>query len=51
VLKQNPAPTTTLEEKLTPDAAKIFSQLRGRSKKSPVLLADIEAILEIIEES
>ncbi len=29
----------------------IFSQLRVRRKKSPVSLADIEAILEIIEES
>jgi hypothetical protein len=34
-----------------PDAAKILSQLRARRKKSPVSLADIEAILEIIEES
>jgi hypothetical protein len=34
-----------------PDAAKILSQLRAKRKKSPVSLADIEAILEIIEES
>jgi chromosome segregation ATPase len=34
-----------------PDAAKILSQLRTKRKKSPVSLADIEAILEIIEES
>ena len=50
-LKQNPAPTTTLSEKLTPDAATILSQLRAKRKKSPVSLADIEAILEMIEES
>jgi hypothetical protein len=34
-----------------PDAAKILSQLRAKRKKSPVSLADIEAILEIMEES
>jgi hypothetical protein len=34
-----------------PDAATILSQLRAKRKKSPVSLADIEAILEIIEES
>ena len=50
-LKQNSAPTATLSEKLTPDAATVLSQLRARRKKSPVSLADIEAILEIIEES
>jgi len=50
-LNQNFAPAATLFEKLTPDAAKIFSQLRAKRKKSPVFLADIEAILEIIEES
>ena len=33
------------------DAAKILSKLRTQRKKSPVSLADIEAILEIIEES
>jgi chromosome segregation ATPase len=48
-LKQNSAPTATLLEKLTPDAATILSQLRAKRKKSPVLLADIEAILEIVE--
>jgi hypothetical protein len=32
-------------------AATILSQLRGKRKKSPVSLADIEAILEIIEKS
>jgi chromosome segregation ATPase len=34
-----------------PDAATILSQLRAKRKKSPVSLAHIEAILEIIEES
>jgi DNA repair exonuclease SbcCD ATPase subunit len=50
-LKQNSAPATKLSEKLTPDAARILSQFRTKRKKSPVSLADIEAILEIIEES
>jgi len=50
-LKQNSAPAATLSEKLTPDAATVLSQLRARRKKSPVSLADIEAILEIMEES
>jgi chromosome segregation ATPase len=50
-LKQNFAPAATLLEKSTPDAATILSQLRVKRKKSPVSLADIEAILEIIEES
>ena len=49
--KQNSAPTARLSEKLTPDAATILSKLRARRKKSPVSLADIEAILEMIEES
>ena len=50
-LKQNSASATTLSEKLTTDAATILSQLRAKRKKSPVSLADIEAILEIIEKS
>jgi len=50
-LKQNSAPATTVSEKLAPDAATILSQLRAKRKKSPVSLTDIEAILEIIEES
>jgi len=50
-LKQNSAPTATVSKKLTPDAATILSQLRARRKKSPVSFADIEAILEIMEES
>ena len=48
-LKQNSAPATTLFEKLTPDAATILSQLRARRKKSKTELADLEAILEILE--
>jgi uncharacterized protein (DUF3084 family) len=48
-LKQNPAPATMLSEKLTPDAATILSQLRTRRKKSKTDLADLEAILEILE--
>jgi len=50
-LKQNSVPAARLSEKLTPDAATILSQLRARRKKSPVSLTDIEAILEIMEES
>ena len=48
-LKQNFAPAATLSEKLTPDAATILSQLRVRRKKSKTDLADLEAILEILE--
>ncbi len=48
-LKQNSAPAVTLSEKLTPDAATILSQLRARRKKSKTDLADLEAILEILE--
>ncbi len=49
--KQNFARAATVSEKLTPDAATILSQLRAKRKKSPVSLADIGAILEILEES
>jgi hypothetical protein len=38
-----------LLEKLTPDVAAILSQLRARRKKSKTDLADLEAILEILE--
>jgi len=48
-LKQNSAPAARLSEKLTPDAATILSQLRARRKKSKTDLADLEAILEILE--
>jgi chromosome segregation ATPase len=50
-LKQNSAPAPTVLEKLTPDAATILSQLRARRKKSKTDLADLEAILEILENS
>jgi hypothetical protein len=50
-LKQNSAPAATLSEKSAPDSATILSQLRTKRKKCPMSLADIEAILEIIEES
>lgn len=50
-LKQNSAPAARLSEKLTPDVATILRPLRAKRKKSPGTLADIEAILEIIEES
>jgi chromosome segregation ATPase len=48
-LKQNSAPAAKVSEKLTPDAATILSQLRARRKKSKTDLADLEAILEILE--
>jgi uncharacterized coiled-coil DUF342 family protein len=48
-LKQNPAPATAHSQKLTPDAATILSELRARRKKSKTDLADLEAILEILE--
>ena len=48
-LKQNSAPAATVSEKLTPDAATIFTQLRARGKKSKTDLADLEAILEVLE--
>ena len=48
-LKQNSSPAATLSGKLTPDAATILSQLRARRKKSKTDLADLEAILEILE--
>jgi len=48
-LKQNSASAATVSEKLTSDAATILSQLRARRKKSKTDLADLEAILEILE--
>jgi chromosome segregation ATPase len=48
-LKQNFAPAATLSEKLTPDAATILSQLRARRKKSKTDLADLAAILELLQ--
>ncbi len=50
-LKQNSAPAATLSEKLIPDAATILSQLRAKRKKSKTDLADLEAILKILENS
>jgi DNA repair exonuclease SbcCD ATPase subunit len=50
-LKQNSVPAPTLLEKLTPDAATILSQLRVKRKKSKTDLTDLEAILEILENS
>ena len=48
-LKQNFAYAATLSEKLTPDAATILSQLRVRRKKSKTDLADLAAILELLQ--
>lgn len=48
-LQKNFALAATLSEKLEPDAATILSQLRTKRKKSSVSLAEIEAILEILE--
>ena len=48
-LKQNSAPAATVSEKLTPDAATILSQLRARRKKSKTDLADLAAILELLQ--
>jgi hypothetical protein len=48
-LKQNSAPAAIVSEKLTPDTARILSLLRARRKKSKTDLADLEAILEVLE--
>ena len=48
-LKQNSVPAAKLFERLLPDVATILSQLRARRKKSKTDLADLEAILEILE--
>jgi len=48
-LKKNSSPAATVSKKLTPDAATILSQLRARRKKSKTDLADLEAILKILE--
>jgi chromosome segregation ATPase len=45
-LKQKSAPANEL-----PEAADLLNKLKAKRKKSPVTLADIEAILEMIEES
>ena len=36
-------------EKLTPDAAMMLSKLRAKRKKSKVELADVEALLELLD--
>ena len=46
-LKQNSAPASVD----LPEAADLLNRLKAKRKKSPVTLADIEAILEMIEES
>ena len=46
-LKQNSAPASVD----LPEAADLLNKLKAKRKKSPVTLADIEAILEMIEES
>ena len=48
-LKQISAPTAKLSAKLTADSATILSQLRARRKKTKTDLADLAAILEILE--
>jgi hypothetical protein len=48
-LKENSAPAAELSQNLILDAATILSQLRTRRKKSKTDLADLEAILEILE--
>ena len=48
-LKQNSVPAAALFEKPIPEAAIILSQLRAKRKKSKTDLADLEAILEILE--
>ena len=45
-LKQKSAPAREL-----PEAAKILNQLKSKRKKSTATLADVEKILEILEES
>jgi DNA repair exonuclease SbcCD ATPase subunit len=50
-LKQNSATVSKPLEKILPDALTILNYLRGKRKKTPVTLADIEAILEMIEKS
>jgi len=47
--KQISALAARLSNKSTPDAPTILSQLRARRKKSKTDLADLEAILEILE--
>jgi DNA repair exonuclease SbcCD ATPase subunit len=48
-LKENSTPAAELSQNLILDAATILSQLRARRKKSKADLADLEAILEILQ--
>jgi uncharacterized protein (DUF3084 family) len=48
-LKQDSVPAATLPKKLIPNAVTILSQLRAKRKKSKTDIADLEAILEILE--
>jgi hypothetical protein len=48
-LKQNSALAARLGEKLMPNAAMIFSQLRARCKKLETDLVELEVSLEILE--
>ncbi len=41
---------TKLPEKLTPDAAMMLSKLRSKRKKSKVELADVEVLLELLDD-
>ncbi|MEG4447123.1 hypothetical protein QUB49_36235 [Microcoleus sp. AT9_B4] len=42
---------TTPAKKLTPDAAMMLSKLRAKRKKCKVELADVEALLGLLDES
>ena len=47
-----PRDTATISaKKLAPDAAMMLSKLRAKRKKSKVELADIEALLELLDKS
>jgi hypothetical protein len=48
-LKKNFAPAAAHSQKLTPDTAKIFSQLAHQTQKTKTNLADLEAFLEILQ--
>jgi hypothetical protein len=50
-LKQNFVQATILSEESTPDAARMLSKLRAKRKKSKVELADVEMLLELLDES
>jgi hypothetical protein len=50
-LKQNFVQAIILSEESTPDAARMLSKLRAKRKKSKVELADVEMLLELLDES